>query len=285
MSYIRGIYASASLKPHCLVDIGDRGDPYIRGIYASASLKRPAEVSLPQVSPIYPRHLRLGLIEATDPEVRFVHLPPIYPRHLRLGLIEACHSGAASHGLWEIYPRHLRLGLIEALLPIAFRFRLTGYPRHLRLGLIEASRSSIPSRIEKPNIRGIYASASLKQVDASLVGKAGHDIRGIYASASLKQSVVSAFPRKLLSISKRLQMKLDPCNGTLFLPIGGADPRALREIPERPAIRPVRLVANRCDILDAADHQPIPRKCSTRGTAISARTIPTTSHTRLFMRS
>ena len=60
---IRGIYASASLKPPDMVDtmVGKR---HIRGIYASASLKLCRDLGAHDDRGAYPRHLRLGLIEA-----------------------------------------------------------------------------------------------------------------------------------------------------------------------------------------------------------------------------
>ena len=67
------------------------------------------------------------------------------------------------------------------------------YPRHLRLGLIEATANSYLSRSTGIDIRGIYASASLKREKgkAILYRRIPH-IRGIYASASLKPQLESS---------------------------------------------------------------------------------------------
>ena len=62
------------------------------------------------------------------------------------------------------------------------------YPRRYRLGLIEAISDFTSSRGTDTNIRGVIASASLKQgyklfAEVSLSA----DIRGVIASASLKR--------------------------------------------------------------------------------------------------
>ena len=113
-------------------------------------------------------------------------------------------------GAYWRYPRHLRLGLIEAVARGLSTNRDEIYPRHLRLGLIEATHS-IASTAEVRDIRGIYASASLKRpVPDSGESPAPH-IRGIYASASLKlRSIPSSHPiaRHIRGIYASASLKL-----------------------------------------------------------------------------
>ena len=86
---------------------------HIRGVIASASLK-PLTLTLGCViNATYPRRYRLGLIEAY-PQFSTRNTETLYPRRYRLGLIEACTHGFRNMRTDYPYPRRYRLGLIEA---------------------------------------------------------------------------------------------------------------------------------------------------------------------------
>ena len=65
ISGIRGVCASASLKPAIMAERLAREEMGIRGVCASASLKRGLALFEGQGGVRYPRRMRLGLIEAT----------------------------------------------------------------------------------------------------------------------------------------------------------------------------------------------------------------------------
>ena len=67
-----------------------------------------------------------------------------------------------------MYPRLYRLGLIEAAAKSFFLISDERYPRLYRLGLIEANHPDRSASAGLPGIRGVIASASLKQQAKSL---------------------------------------------------------------------------------------------------------------------
>ena len=86
----------------------------IRGVIASASLKPRGLTPLTARLGRYPRRYCLGLIEASPRSPWYASAPSGYPRRYCLGLIEAgaVRLGAGARA-W--YPRRYCLGLIEAV--------------------------------------------------------------------------------------------------------------------------------------------------------------------------
>ena len=87
------------------------------------------------------------------------------------------------------------------------------YPRHLRLGLIEAIPEFRVAPRFREDIRGIYASASLKRRERGKALSYIRNIRGIYASASLKLQHIDKLRRRISLYPRHLRLGLiEACN-------------------------------------------------------------------------